>query len=350
MPRDTDLERLTAFAKDYAQLYTRFADTFTDSESTTIDGFAELFDASHIEYLHYCGGTTLDRPFFPAITSELLMLSSAYLSIPEAVAPCGARTFGLLLSFFLYSTQPARQQLNVPATLANEGTPAQSDSAAVSPMELTPPRSRGRQATCIKVVADSHAGSSAQHQQPGSALTETAATAPPSPPVPSSLSLPLQPVPISVSCMRLLLSRLSIDAGSGILPGKPSVAASPLEATEATSPTSTSPAHLSHTEAKVVLALRHAAAWHIEPYLQQSKHISALLSAHQACAVPLVQHVTPAPPTLFAATLTARSMLKASAAPEKIGGTDSLFRDPEFVRLRQRYEAARRQLLLGEDG
>ncbi|CAG9583784.1 conserved hypothetical protein [Leishmania major strain Friedlin] len=348
MPRDTDRERLTAFAKDYAQLYARFANHFAIPERATIDDFAVLFDASHIEYLHYCGGTTLERPFFPVITSELLMLSSAYLSIPEAVAPRGVRTFGLLLSFFIYSTQPARQRPKVPASVATEGKSLPPVQSTASFVESALPRSGGPRASRIAMMADSLTSSSTQQPQSCSAEERTAATAPPSPPVPLSLRLPMQPVPVSVSCMRLLLSRLSIDAGSGVMSGQPSAGVPPLRTAVAVAPASASPAQLSHTEAKVVLALRRATGWHIEPYLQQGKHISALLSAHQACAVPLVQHVTPVPRSLFAATLTARSMLNASAAPEEVGGPDSLFRDPDFVRLRQGYEAARRRLLLGE--
>ncbi|KAG5464084.1 hypothetical protein LSCM1_00264 [Leishmania martiniquensis] len=335
MPRDVDLERLTAFAKDYAQLYARFANHFAIPERATIDGFAELFEASHIEYLHYCGGTTLDRPFFPAITSDLLMLSSAYLSIPEAVALRGARTFGLLLSFFLYATQPARQQPTALPNMESEEMPSSPAPAAASLVESTAPHNEGRRATRISMKADTLTSSSTQQSHSSSAAAKTVATAPSSPPVPSSLRLPMQPVPISVSCMRLLLSRLSMDAGSGIASGQSSAA-------------SHSPTQLSHTEAKVVLALHRASGWHIEPYLPQSKHISALLSAHQACAVPLVQYAAPVPRTLFAAKLTARSMLNVSAAPEEIGGSDSLFLNPDFVRLRREYEAMRRQLLQGE--
>ncbi|KAG5465560.1 hypothetical protein CUR178_00265 [Leishmania enriettii] len=348
MPRDTELERLRAFAKDYAKLYARFSSHFEVPERATIDGFAELFDASHIEYLHYCGGTTLDRPFFPAITSDLLMLSSAYMSLPEAVAPLGARTFGLLLSFFLYSTQPARQMPKVSANVEKEGIPTPPAPAEASFVESAPPRSEGRRVTRIAMMADSLTSSSTQQPQSGSAAVGTAATAPPSPPVPSSVRLPMQPVPMSVSCMRLLLARLSIGAGSDVASGQSSAAASPPRAAAAAAPASASPAQLSHTEAEVVLALRRAAGWHIEPYLQQGKHISALLSAHQACAVPLVQYVSPVPRALFAASLTARSMLNASAAPEEVGGPDSLFLDPGFVRLRQEYEEARRQLLQEE--
>ncbi|CAJ1038022.1 hypothetical protein Q4I30_008012 [Leishmania utingensis] len=348
MPRETELERLTAFAKDYAQLYARFSNHFTIPERATIDGFAELFDASHIEYLHYCGGTTLDRPFFPAITSELLMLSSAYLSVPEAVAPRGTRTFGLLLSFFLYSTQPARQQPKALANARKEGSLSPLVPAGAPFTECTSPRSGERRATRIAMMANGLTSSSTKQPQSCSPAKRTAATAPPSPPVPSSLRLPMQPVPISVSCMRLLLACLSIDAGSEVTSGQPSAAAPPPSAAATVAPVSASPPQLSHTEAKVVLALHRATGWHIEPYLQQGKHVSALLSAHQACAVPLVQHITPVPRPLFAAILTARSMQYASAAPEEMGGSDSLFRDPDFVRLRQEYEAARRRLLLGE--
>ncbi|GET93329.1 hypothetical protein, conserved [Leishmania tarentolae] len=348
MPRDTDRERLTAFAKDYAHLYARFSNHFAIPERATIDGFSELFDASHIEFLHYCGGTTLERPFFPSITSELLMLSSAYLSIPEAVSPRGVRTFGLLLSFFLYSTQPARQQPKVPASVEEEGASLPPVPTAASFAESAPPRSGGPRATRISIMADSLPSSGTQQPQSCSASKETAATAPSSPPVPSSLRLPMQPVPVSVSCMRLLLSRLSIDAGSGVMSGQTSARAQPPRTDVEVATASSSPAQLSHTETKVVLALHRASGWHIEPYLQQGKHISALLSAHQACGVPLVSHVTSVPRALFATTLTARSMLNAAVAPEEMGGSDSLFRDPDFVQLRQSYEEARRRLLLGE--
>ncbi|KAK7199973.1 small nuclear RNA-activating protein [Novymonas esmeraldas] len=339
MPRDAESERLAAFAKDYARLYARFTARCPVPECATVDDFADVFEASRVEYLHYCGGTTLDRPFFPAITRELLLLSSAYLSIPEALAPRGTRTFGLLLSFLLYATQPARQrpEASVTAVEAAETTPAATHA------ETAPPRNGARRSNRIAVLADSRSNAGAEPpSSDASAEPATVATAPSSPPVPSSLRLPMQPVPVSVSCMRLLLARLDVHAKPAVSSSTSQPAPPPATSTSTEPTTSATLAPLSHTEATVLLALRRANGWHIEPYVNQGKHVSALLAAHHACAAPLVlqRRGPPQPRPLPAATPTATS-------PEAVGGPDSLLRDPAYVRSRQEYEAARRRLLLG---
>lgn len=297
MPQNSELDRLSVFAKDFARLYVRFTEHFTCLDAITVESFGELFYASRVEYLHYCGGTTLDRPFFPAITDDLLQLSSAYLALPPDASPRAVRTFGLLLTLFLYATQPARPRSSEDAD----------DTAASN--DASPP---------TNAVDGDESG-------------RVEATAPSSPPPLHSPRLPMRTVPISVSCMRLLLSCLSISGATGAAATQPSSSATP---------------PLTYTETKALLTLHRAGAWHVEPYLRDGNHLAALLTAHADCGAPLVRHTAVLlPPHTFAATLAARSIVHASASPAAVGGADSLFRDPEFVRMRLEYEKARQQLL-----
>lgn len=323
MPRDAEQDRLAVFAQDFAKLYTRFLAEIPDPVSVTLDEFGVLFDASHLEYLHYCGGTTMDRPYYPSITEDLLLLSSSYLALPPAIAPREAQTFGLLLSFFLFSTQPTRSRGEVDASAAAaEAEPPLPPTPPAATATVTP-RAAARRTTPTTAIGEGRNGSGRR--------AATAASAPVAPPAPSpSLCLPMRQVPVTAGCLRRVLEQLStqLDAGAN------------------GSQVAASPRPLSTAEATAVLALRRADGWHIEPYLQQGKPVAAILAAHHAVGAPLVPSAAaPVPEQLFAASLTARTVLNAAAAPEALGGTDSVFRDPTFLELRQAYEAARRQLL-----
>ncbi|KPI87006.1 hypothetical protein ABL78_3918 [Leptomonas seymouri] len=338
MSRNSELERLIVFAKDFAQLYVRFTNFFTSLDSITIEGFAEVFDTSKVEYLHYCGGTTLDRPFYPAITDDLLQLSAAYLSLPEEVAPRAVRTFGLLLSLFLYATQPARQR-----DTRNE---AVEEGLAVERQLSTAQASHGARASPM------------QPSSTGTANKEDCTVEAAVPPqLPQSPRLPMRTVPISVSCMRHLLSCIS-NAGSAA-PSTTSQgphnfhfngtrntnSAETFSQTTVPSASSGFLEPLSYTETRALLMLHRAAAWQVEPYVHDGNHVAALLLAHSECGAPLVTRVAPLPPPTLAATLMVRSIVHASAPRAMLGGADSLFRDPEFVRMRQEYEKERQQLL-----
>ncbi|KPA80238.1 hypothetical protein ABB37_05208 [Leptomonas pyrrhocoris] len=346
MSRNGEVERLIVFARDFAELYMRFSKHFISFDAISIESFAEVFDASKVEYLHYGGGTALDRPFFPAITDDLLQLSAAYLAIPAEVAPRIVRTFGLLLSLFVYATQPARQR-DTREGAAEEEVTVETPLGAASAMYTA------------------GTSSSTRPSSTGTALTENGNAEAAAPPL-SSLSprLPMRSVPISVSCMRHLLSCMSTAHAAAIptstLSQNPrdfhrsgsssnnynSRGAEPL-AQPARSSSVSSPApvaQLSYTEARALLMLHRAGGWHVEPYVHNGLHIDALMTAHAARGVPLVTRVTPLPPPTFAAMLTARSIMHASVSPAALGGADSLFRDPEFVRMRQEYEKERQQL------
>lgn len=331
MSRDGELDRLTVLARDLAHLYVQFTNHFANSDAISIESFSEVFDASKVEYLHYCGGTTLDRPFFPAITDDLLQLSATYLSFPAEVVPRAVRTFGLLLSLFLYSTQPARQRSSnedaeekeevVEGTVADE--PQQPRAAQPAPAlqalrDVVHKRKGGKSATPVEVA-----------EAPSSSLPLLSSSLP---------RLPMRPIPISVSCMRQLLSCLSTTttAESG-LPSQ-----SPHDLSDSHAVSTSVP--LSYTETRVLLALHRAGAWHIEPYIREGPHVAALLAAHAECGAPLLTR-TMEPPSVFAAALTARSLTHTSAPPTAAGGADSIFRNAEFVRLRREYETARQQLL-----
>jgi hypothetical protein len=324
------------FATDFARLYVRFTEHFAHLDAVTVDSFAELFDANRIEYLHYCGGTTLERPFFPAITDDLLQLSAAYLSLPPAVTPRAVRTFGLLLSLFLYSTQPARQRSPPEAEREEERVAGQPQGKAEGTTHTA----------AASLPLASRPGSQSVKNRSNGDTTLEAATAPSAPPTSPYTHLSLRSVPISNSCMCQLLSGMAsiVPAASTWSPDIHQCNGSSTEVESALSPSASAPP-LSYTEARVVLMLHRAGAWHVEPYVREGPHVLALLAAHAACGAPLVTQVTPLPAQTFAAALTTQALLHASAPPATVGGPDSLLRDPEFVRLRLEYEKARQQLL-----
>lgn len=106
MNQQVDDKALAAMARDMARLYADFLERYPDPADATIDGFQKLFDDAQMEYIHYSGGTTPGCPFHPHVVEVALQLAAAYLSFPRAIARPHVRSYGLLLTFFLFSTQP----------------------------------------------------------------------------------------------------------------------------------------------------------------------------------------------------------------------------------------------------
>lgn len=286
-----DLARLRVFAHDLANFYERFRQKYNDDDNhVSIDNFGVIFAEERMEYLHYCGGTTLEQPFFPTITADLLALSSTYLYIPHAVAAPQTRLFGLLLCLFFYSTQPSQGPLTSAATPVEEGAEEETKTAVAT--------------------------SSSTTEEYGQAAAPLEA------PTAVQLKLPCTTIPISVDLMQqLLLSMPTATSDAEVTP----VSATP---------------RLSLLEAEILLKLSKANAWKISPFVDNSCHLLAILEAHDATlSLVNARAAAPAPP---ASSQLPNSLRRRRAVP---GGADSLFGDAEYTALMDSYKLDSTRLL-----
>lgn len=95
------IEPYAAIAEDFVGLYA--ATTFPIEGQ---DDFERQWTARRLETMHYAGVSLPRTDYRPEVTSALLTVASAYLTLPLSVS-FDAIEFGLWLCFYVFSTQPA---------------------------------------------------------------------------------------------------------------------------------------------------------------------------------------------------------------------------------------------------
>lgn len=234
-------ERLETLASDLCKLYIRFVEEHSNPLTATIDDFQLLFDECKTEYLHYVGPSTASCPYHPDVVEDLLQLAVAYLYIPSAIATGHVRRFGFFIVYFLYATQPAhRVLLRSTQEEAMGGTTVSPTPVYVSAFILE---------QAMQLVED-------KKQQP------------------FCLSGHLHPCGSDPSS--------PVSAGGGSIPRY-----------RGASPTANQnrPLPISPVEEQIIVSMHLNRAWCVQPYVDITMYLQAILNTHETQHVPLLKPV-----------------------------------------------------------